>query len=77
MGDFKQLKQVIRDENTVVLDFLQLLICVWLFSCMYLCGVHFAPGTRGGQTKTLDPLELELHRIISYHRGTANQARIL
>lgn len=35
------------------------------------------PGTLRGQKLALDPLELELQVIISYHVGTGNQTLVL
>lgn len=34
--------------------------------------VHQMPGACGGQTAALDPLELELLMVVSYHVGAKN-----
>jgi hypothetical protein len=35
------------------------------------------PGAHGGHKRALDPLELELQGVVSYHMGAGNQIQVL
>jgi hypothetical protein len=41
------------------------------YRCVYVCTM-FILSTWGGQERVLDPLELELHIVMSYHVGAGN-----
>lgn len=53
-------------------------VCLFLTIFLYMgsCAMP-VPGTLRGQKLVLDPLELELQVIISYHVGTGNQTLVL
>lgn len=56
---------------------------LFYFMCMSVLPVYMYVSTmsmsdaRGGQKKELDPLELELWRIVSYRVGAENRTQVL
>ena len=49
-------------------------MCMGVFTIIYICAQH---ACSVGQKRVLDPLELELQTVVSYHVGAGNRNRDL
>ena len=47
------------------------------FACMDVYASQIMPGIQGGQKRVLDPRELKLQRVVSYHVGGGNRTWVL
>lgn len=44
----------------------------YFFACMSVYCVYVVPGTYGSQKRVVEPLELELQRVVSHYVGAGN-----